>query len=316
MSFVTFAPNEPSSLDQLIRHWDPKLKMTRSEFVREVSGDGCVLVNAQNVYEHLAATGKSAVPDDGMMPPWNLCSVFWRERLSGPGFRDCVVVVQKAVEDVTADGYEVVGFQVCMYDRVFGDGGSDLSSGPVGAAMIGVLKNSGRIPTDGCIMGMGSQLGIRLAGRFMARTCGGDPADHISAISRYSEATRRANSEMVLTTLAVPLVAFALANCRNVVQRDRGYTSVPARWRESGHPRLRYRVLAIDGRASPQRQGASANTGKRLSLHIVRGHFARYTPEKPLFGKYVGQFWMPQHTRGSADVGTVVKDYAVGPKPN
>lgn len=60
--------------------------------------------------------------------------------------------------------------------------------------------------------------------------------------------------------------------------------------------------------------GASGNGSGSQSLtahHIVRGHFATYTAEKPLFGKYVGTYWREAHVRGSADAGEVHKDYRV-----
>lgn len=47
------------------------------------------------------------------------------------------------------------------------------------------------------------------------------------------------------------------------------------------------------------------------ALHVVRGHFATYTPEKPLFGKYVGTYWREAHTRGDIAAGEVAKDYEV-----
>jgi hypothetical protein len=47
--------------------------------------------------------------------------------------------------------------------------------------------------------------------------------------------------------------------------------------------------------------------------HLVRGHFATYTPDKPLFGKFVGTYWREAHARGSKDAGEVAKDYEVFP---
>ena len=52
-------------------------------------------------------------------------------------------------------------------------------------------------------------------------------------------------------------------------------------------------------------------TGIKKALHICRGHFVTYTPKHPLFGKYVGTFWKPDHVRGNAKNGIVLKDYKV-----
>ena len=48
-------------------------------------------------------------------------------------------------------------------------------------------------------------------------------------------------------------------------------------------------------------------------LHTVRGHFAHYTADAPLFGKYVGTWWRPWHVRGNPDHGVVVSDYKLDP---
>jgi hypothetical protein len=49
----------------------------------------------------------------------------------------------------------------------------------------------------------------------------------------------------------------------------------------------------------------------RRALHVCRGHFARYTEERPLFGRVAGTFWRPMHLRGSASEGLVLKDDTV-----
>lgn len=48
-----------------------------------------------------------------------------------------------------------------------------------------------------------------------------------------------------------------------------------------------------------------------VPLHLCRGHFAEYTEERKLFGKYVGRYWIPPHVRGNPELGTVEKDYEV-----
>lgn len=45
--------------------------------------------------------------------------------------------------------------------------------------------------------------------------------------------------------------------------------------------------------------------------HTVRSHFRFYTEEKPLFGRISGAVWIPQHTRGSKEVGSIEKDYRI-----
>jgi len=53
---------------------------------------------------------------------------------------------------------------------------------------------------------------------------------------------------------------------------------------------------------------------KRLpapSYQLVRGHFATYTQERPLFGRYAGTVFIPAHVRGTPEAGIVIKDYAL-----
>jgi hypothetical protein len=111
----------------------------------------------------------------------------------------------------------------------------------------------------------------------------------------------------------VVLMVLMLVNCKNVVQRDEGMSSPPPKWLAQGCPRVRYKVLVVGGVGSATKSVTEEPSGRHLSLHIVRGHFATYTPGKPLFGKFVGQFWIPQHARGDESVGTVHKSYKVEP---
>lgn len=45
--------------------------------------------------------------------------------------------------------------------------------------------------------------------------------------------------------------------------------------------------------------------------HLCRGHIKRYTEEKPLFGRFVGNVWCPPHARGNVSDGIIQKDYTV-----
>jgi hypothetical protein len=110
------------------------------------------------------------------------------------------------------------------------------------------------------------------------------------------------------------LLAQAFMHCQNVVARD---VSPPERLsrkhqKRHGHPLVTYTVLDIDPvREVLQREGESEAAGLKRALHICRGHFAHYPPERPLFGKVTGTFWRPMHVRGTATAGRVLKDYDV-----
>lgn len=109
-------------------------------------------------------------------------------------------------------------------------------------------------------------------------------------------------------------LTMAFAQCKNVarVKTFPPHKASQKHKRRFGKPLVKYYTLQIDPFAATQSNHAngSVNGGNR-SLHITRGHFATYSPGKPLFGKYVGTFWKPQHVRGSKGHGEIVKDYTV-----
>lgn len=121
----------------------------------------------------------------------------------------------------------------------------------------------------------------------------------------------------LIDTVSVVGGAIAFANCKNVelVEEEHLYPSRQMRRaaERRGEPKPpRFYTLRINPNATrKQGQAAGASSGRELSLHIVRGHFATYTEERPLFGKYSGTFWVPAHVRGSQEVGIVGKDYEI-----
>ena len=80
-------------------------------------------------------------------------------------------------------------------------------------------------------------------------------------------------------------------------------------------PKLQYKVLKVyaPGKKIEDAVPLVSRNGNETIMphHYCRGHFATYTEEKPLFGKYSGKFWIPAHVRGSVKNGAVVKDYCV-----
>ena len=77
---------------------------------------------------------------------------------------------------------------------------------------------------------------------------------------------------------------------------------------------MRFKTLDIRPmRKVLEDEGQAATVGLQRALHICRGHFATYSPDKPLFGKHAGTFWVPAHVRGNAERGVVAKDYRVLP---
>jgi hypothetical protein len=111
-----------------------------------------------------------------------------------------------------------------------------------------------------------------------------------------------------------PLLAISFLHCKNVRVTDQQPDRAASRdyqWRNR-RPLVTYKTLEIDPmREVLRREGGSEHHGLQKALHICRGHFATYSPDRPLFGRVSGTFWKPMHVRGSEKAGVVVKDYDV-----
>jgi hypothetical protein len=118
--------------------------------------------------------------------------------------------------------------------------------------------------------------------------------------------------------LLIPaLLAVSFMHCKNVtldaVEPDARLNR--ERERAGLKPFVRYHTINIEPmKAVLRTEGGIETNGLKKALHIVRGHFATYSEERPLFGRsgLHGRFWMPSHVRGSVKQGVVVSDYAVG----
>lgn len=108
-------------------------------------------------------------------------------------------------------------------------------------------------------------------------------------------------------------LAVSFMHCKNVVLADERLPRHERRRAErAGRPATIYKTLDIRPMQQVLRtEGDIEHTGLKRALHICRGHFATYSPDKPLFGRVTGTFWKPMHVRGSAKEGVVIKDYAV-----
>lgn len=116
----------------------------------------------------------------------------------------------------------------------------------------------------------------------------------------------------------VCLGALNFLNCRNVQLVEPGRPRAERKRLERTGVRVStINVLPI-GRA---RRGAKRGDPVGVPLSSVRGHFAHYgaccshhEPRGQLFGKLTGRYWIPQHARGTADLGEVRSDYRLRPE--
>lgn len=116
-----------------------------------------------------------------------------------------------------------------------------------------------------------------------------------------------------LTGNAMFCLAFMTCNnVRIVLPRDNPVTTGENRrfLKKHGHPAYRYHILEIRPISiKKERLDGESAQGSSMPLHICRGHRRVYKEDAPLFGKYVGTFWIPQHIKGKESHGVVDKDY-------
>jgi hypothetical protein len=115
--------------------------------------------------------------------------------------------------------------------------------------------------------------------------------------------------------VVIALAAICFAHCKGAVIRENATSRQARRAAERAKkPVVTFRTIDIQPATRVlQEEGHISMNGLARALHICRGHFAHYTAERPLFGKYTGTFYRPMHLRGRADQGIVIKDYRVHP---
>ena len=117
-----------------------------------------------------------------------------------------------------------------------------------------------------------------------------------------------------LVDLGPAYLTTCLMHCKNVTSEVVNHPPKLAKAYQKRHrvPLVKYQTVNIDPmRRILRSEGKAHETGIRKALHICRGHFRTYSPEKPLFGKVAGTFFVPMHTRGSAKAGINIPDYRV-----
>ena len=119
---------------------------------------------------------------------------------------------------------------------------------------------------------------------------------------------------IALVDLSAIYKIFSIINCANIeyVVNKPDEKLQRKRAKKNKLPLKDYYTLVIKRKrqyhAYDKVQGQGANDTR---LHMCRGHFKTYTPERPLFGRYTGTYWWQEQMRGNAALGEIEKDYAV-----
>jgi len=133
-----------------------------------------------------------------------------------------------------------------------------------------------------------------------------------NVISQGEDAVRDARFIVKLVLVPV-LVAISLMHCKNIELVNKPITrAMKRRVKRTGEPLVVEKVLVIEPfKRKVINESTGEQSGLTLAMHICRGHFREYSEEKPLFGKYSGKYWIPQHARGNKESGEIDKEYKV-----
>lgn len=274
-----------------MRLFDKALTQSKTNVREAIEPDlrRCVVLNADRIAEDITQKNDrlSFADYPYCVPPWPICFVEWSEGKFQFG---------AIVQDQSGDNLELLktGLNCAEAERGLmfmpmcwaGDLGFRCRGDLVGLATT----------RDGLVIATGIEDHI---------TDGREPLDGAALPSRFC-------ADYYAEVIGM---AFTFANCRNVKLGDVTQRDEPvAKIRRRLHiPDVKRYTLYIDGKKNNplQATGDSEHVDKRW--HLCRGHFAEYTAERPLFGKLIGKFWVPQHQRGSKSVGVIEKGYAIKP---
>jgi hypothetical protein len=112
----------------------------------------------------------------------------------------------------------------------------------------------------------------------------------------------------------VAIHALMRMNCKNVELRPTVGPVLCAGARKPIVPMSIWHEIVVGSIPKVQsREQAAMNAEGPIEIrcHWVRGHFADYTKGNGLFGRIKGVFWIPEHERGSEELGRVIPEYMV-----
>ena len=116
---------------------------------------------------------------------------------------------------------------------------------------------------------------------------------------------------------AVPaLMAQTLMHCKNIsiVPEPQQPKLVKKFTRNHGTPPSSFRTIVIDPMKTAIRAVeciGNTEAAAKQRMHVIRGHYKTYTPERKLFGKVSGRFFFSAHVAGDPTLGVIQSDYLV-----
>lgn len=132
----------------------------------------------------------------------------------------------------------------------------------------------------------------------------------------YSEEIEEQNiSSLFVTGCSIAHLVLLFLSCKNITTR-----TVPAperlnkkRRKNRQLPICEYKVLEVNPLSGVRylTKSPSQSSQGLMRVHLCRGHFKEYPPDRPLFGKYSGRFWWQPAVRGEKKRGILNKDYTL-----
>lgn len=303
-------PKPPSPIDQCFKHWPSRWQMQP----KDVAASKRTIVDIQNIRDYAADHAKrvgAPMRLGRLLCPWDRVVFTWQEATNNAG----IAYKMAFVEQTRFDNRQASVLSIITMQYESGGGAQTILSGMISIALPydGLPEDDpSGLQTMRCgilgFQGIDDDAFALCRHRVLEWTTKFD-LDAL-AITSLAQRDWGRSSQIDMTVICA---ALSFLNCKNVVAQEAGRTSPPPKWVQAGLPTVKYHVIKIDGRVTKRSGESSSETGRHLSLHVCRGSFAHYTAAKPLFGKLVGDFWRPQHTRGSAEVGTVEKTYKIVP---
>lgn len=138
----------------------------------------------------------------------------------------------------------------------------------------------------------------------------GVPAAEICDVELMADTLRESLSAVILF--------WKLVHCKNVeiVDAPKPNTRKRTRLRKQRKPFVEHKILQIKTSKKKYTNRPPDNGGETINpyrVHLCRGHFKTYTPDKPLMGKHTGTYWWQPMVRGNKQAGLITKDYEVRP---
>ena len=127
-------------------------------------------------------------------------------------------------------------------------------------------------------------------------------------------ATHITTDNIVIEGMKSLLWSIGFLNCSNVgTVRVKNNPKKERKFKkQNNRSPLQYRMITVSPHLSQVNEHSDEVVNQRdLPLHVVRGHFRKYTKDKPLFGRLHGTFWIPAHAKGSKDHGEIAHEYEV-----